>query len=59
MMKFGIIWYDLSGEKGRDIIEADDSEDSIVKGYKKYNGNPPASQYSIITNPKREDGWTV
>ena len=59
MSTFEIIWYDLEGEKARDIITADSTEDAIVKGYKKYNGNPPASQYSVITNPKREDGWNV
>ena len=59
MSKFGIIWYDLQSEKGRDIVDALDTEDAIVKAFKLYNGNPPAPRYSIITNPQKEDGWNI
>jgi hypothetical protein len=48
MNKYEIIWYDLEGEKARDVFMANSEEDALSKGYTKYNGNPPAKQHSII-----------
>ena len=47
-MKFILIWYDVEGEKARDIIEASNKEEAESKGYSKYNGNPPAKMVSIV-----------
>lgn len=47
-MKYELIWYDLEGEKARDIIIANSENEARRKGYEKYNGNPPASQVSIM-----------
>jgi hypothetical protein len=48
-MKFELIWYDLEGEKGRDIIDnALSKDDATSKGFEKYNGNPPASLVQAI-----------
>ena len=46
-MKFELIWYDLDGEKARDIIDAESEEEATQKGFLKYNGNPPAKLVSI------------
>lgn len=48
MYSFELIWYDLEGEKGRDIVQAESEDDAIQKGYEKYNGNPPAKMVSAI-----------
>ena len=48
-MRVKIIWYDMEGEKAVDIIDnAKDMDDAISKGYKKYNGNPPAQLYTLV-----------
>ena len=47
-MKCKIIWYDMEGEKGTDILEGTSEEDIVNKGFLKYNGNPPAKLYTVI-----------
>lgn len=46
-MKYEIIWYDMDGEKSRDIVDADNEADAVSKGFEKYNGNPPAKLYNV------------
>jgi hypothetical protein len=48
MMKYVLIWYDLKGEKARDLIEATSKEDATNKGFKKYHGNPPAELVEVL-----------
>lgn len=47
-MKFTLIWYDMEKEITRDIVDASNEEEAIRKGYKKYNGNPPAKLVNAI-----------
>ena len=47
-MTFEIIWYEMTGEKARDIVTAENENDALRQGYLKYNGNPPAKMHTII-----------
>ncbi len=42
MKTYTLIWYDMSSEKKRDKVQAENEKEAIRKGYQLYNGNPPA-----------------